>query len=81
MKNLLKNEEFLKWVDGIRNNKRMLRKMGLGNVMEEQIMAKLQRLATKGDDFVVIHSLIRKEEMKDRKEQYPFLSEKNLHFY
>lgn len=36
LKNLLKDEEFLKWVDGIRNNKRMLRKMGLEDVMEGQ---------------------------------------------
>jgi bacterioferritin (cytochrome b1) len=36
LKNLLKDEEFLKWVDGIRNNKRMIRKMGLEDVMEGQ---------------------------------------------
>jgi hypothetical protein len=36
LKNLLKDVEFLKWVDGIRNNKRMVRKMGLEDVMEGQ---------------------------------------------
>lgn len=36
LKNLLKDEEFLKWVVSIRNNKRMLRKMGLEDVMEGQ---------------------------------------------
>lgn len=36
LKNLLKDEEFLKWVDGIRNNKRMMRKMGLEDAMEGQ---------------------------------------------
>ncbi|MGG1629595.1 hypothetical protein [Rossellomorea sp. NRS-1567] len=36
LKNLLKGEEFLKWVDGIRNNKKMIRKMGLEDVMEGQ---------------------------------------------
>lgn len=36
LKNLLKDKEFLKWIDGIRNNKRMLRKMGLEDVMEGQ---------------------------------------------
>ncbi|MFT8321146.1 MAG: hypothetical protein ABF649_09585 [Bacillus sp. (in: firmicutes)] len=34
LKNLLKDEDFLKWIDGIRNNKRMLKKMGLEEVME-----------------------------------------------
>jgi bacterioferritin (cytochrome b1) len=36
LKNLLKDEEFLKWIDGIRNNKRMIRNMGLEDVMEGQ---------------------------------------------
>ncbi|MUK88951.1 hypothetical protein GMD78_11150 [Ornithinibacillus sp. L9] len=36
LKNLLKDEEFLKWIDGIRNNKRMIRKMGIEDVMEGQ---------------------------------------------
>jgi bacterioferritin (cytochrome b1) len=36
LKNLLEDEEFLKWIDGIRNNKRMIRKMGLEDVMEGQ---------------------------------------------
>ncbi len=36
LKNLLKDEEFLRWVDGIRNNKRMMKKMGLEDVMEGQ---------------------------------------------
>ncbi|RAK19533.1 hypothetical protein B0I26_106157 [Anoxybacillus vitaminiphilus] len=34
LKNLLKDEGFLKWIDGIRHNKRMLRKMGLEEFME-----------------------------------------------
>lgn len=34
LKNLLNDEDFLKWVDGIRNNKRMIRKMGLDEVVE-----------------------------------------------
>jgi len=34
LKNLLKDEDFLKWIDGIRHNKRMLRKMGLEEFME-----------------------------------------------
>jgi len=34
LKNLLKDEDCLKWVDSIRNNKRMIRKMGLEEDME-----------------------------------------------
>jgi hypothetical protein len=36
LKNLLKDEDFLEWINGIRNNKRMIRKMGL----EEGVEAK-----------------------------------------
>lgn len=43
-------------------------------------MAKLQRLATKEDDIVVVHSPVNEEELKDRKEQYPLLSEKQFAF-
>ncbi|MFT8321147.1 MAG: insertion element protein [Bacillus sp. (in: firmicutes)] len=43
-------------------------------------MAKLQRLATKEDSIVVIHNPVSEEELKDRKEQYQVLSDKQFAF-
>ncbi|WP_102261546.1 insertion element protein [Mesobacillus jeotgali] len=41
-------------------------------------MARLQRLATKEDDLVVVHTPINKEEVADREEQYLLLSDKQF---
>ncbi|MCM3704966.1 insertion element protein [Cytobacillus firmus] len=43
-------------------------------------MAKLQRLATKEDGIVVVHNPVSDEELKDRKEQYKVLSDKQFAF-
>jgi transposase-like protein len=43
-------------------------------------LAKLQRLATKQDSIVVIHNPVSEEELKDRKEQYQVLSDKQFAF-
>ena len=36
LKNLLKDEDFIEWVNGVRNNKRMVTKMGLEEKLEER---------------------------------------------
>ncbi|KAB8136249.1 insertion element protein [Gracilibacillus oryzae] len=41
-------------------------------------MAKLQRLATREDGIVVVHNPVNEEELKDRKEQYLLLSDKQF---
>ncbi|CAN7598046.1 insertion element protein [Peribacillus frigoritolerans] len=43
-------------------------------------MAKLQRLATKEDGIVVVHNPVSEEDLKDRKEQYKVLSDKQFAF-
>jgi transposase-like protein len=43
-------------------------------------LAKLQRLATKEDGIVVVHNPVSEENLKDRKEQYKVLSDKQFAF-
>lgn len=43
-------------------------------------MAKLQRLATKEDGIVVVHNPVSEEDLKERKEQYKVLSDKQFAF-